>query len=102
LTQPYKIWTTSERTRITELRKQGMTIKEIADVLGRTTASIQSAIRYVSPPPRARRPIMEVTPSDELRDATLTALLRWADSNGTTIDEAAGFLLSGKPLDIAA
>ena len=33
--------------------------------------------------------------SDRLKEATLAAMIRWADRNGTTIDDAARFLLSG-------
>lgn len=36
--------------------------------------------------------------STQLRRAMLGAIIRWADSNGRTIDDAAGFLLSGKEL----
>lgn len=42
------------------------------------------------------------TASERLRDSILSAMIRWADCNGTTIDEAAGFLMSGKPLRVAA
>jgi hypothetical protein len=38
----------------------------------------------------------EAESSELLRTATLRALLRWADCNGTTIDGAARFLLSGE------
>lgn len=34
--------------------------------------------------------------STRLRRETLRAIIRWADCNGVTVDDAAGFLLSGK------
>jgi transcriptional regulator len=98
VTLVYKTWTTGEKARVMQMRSLGMSTKEISTVLGRSEASVASALRYVSPPPRPRiekpKPTI-VTPSDKLRDATLRALLRWANDNGTTIDDAARVLLSG-------
>ena len=33
--------------------------------------------------------------SERLRDCMIRSMYRWADSNGTTLDEAARFLMSG-------
>jgi IS30 family transposase len=102
------MWTTLEVRRAIEMHSAGISYVRIADDLGRSRGSVYTMFRdlkrrnsRVQRIVRQPEPEMEPVPFDEaegsrrLRTATLKALLRWANDNAVTIDDAARFLLSG-------
>lgn len=84
-----------------ELRQDGHTIKVIARLLNRTPDGVNSFLRYVHRAPDKRPTFRQVkrvpkpvlSPSEQLRIATLIAIAAYANECGTDIDTAANQLL---------
>jgi hypothetical protein len=114
-----KIWTDDEIARAVEMRAQGMTFGAIAATMpGRTEGAVGNKINNAKRPreiiraariarnealslwraiAKAANVEQSVTfaPSERLRVKLILAIDRFANNNGTDIDTAARFLLSG-------
>ena len=114
-----KTWTGDEIARAVKMRAQGMTFGAIAATMpGRTEGAVGSKINNALRPreiiraerlaraevyrllhpvtdaPHAKQPVT-FAPSERLRVKLILAIDRYANDNGTDIDTAARFLLSG-------
>ena len=111
-------WSPHDIEQAISLRKSGHTCRQIAEIMGRTNEGVTSLFRDlnrgkkrgskyavpVNPRPAPVKPESipvfikpEQVGSDQLRSATIMAIIRFAKSASIDIDQAAAFLLSGQP-----